>query len=249
MKERINNYLEHVKVFNSDNHYKGEYFILKQFYLFLTKHANTEVINKTVMFDYISYLKKLKNSNYTINKKINCVNRLLKFHDLEVIKIPKLRFQHHEIKVLESTEIIKILNVLAFHPRWNSEYYDILDKAILYFLIDTGCRVTESCKISKKNLNIKEGHCLITNTKNYNDKKVYFTDITAYYLEQLIDLNDSEYLFFHLKTKKPIDRYYVRHLIDYINKLSGINFHVHTLRHSFATEMLSKGCPITSVQK
>ena len=81
-----------------------------------------------------------------------------------------------------------------------------------------------------------------------NDAKNYLEDYLN--LRRNINIVDKEYLFLN-KNYTRLTRRGVEYLISDISKKALLRQKIspHTLRHSFATEMLNNGCDIRSVQE
>lgn len=243
----IRNYLEDVKLFKSKNTYIDEFFKLKAFVEFCNEIKDFE-ISKTLILEYINYLHDNNNSNYTINKKVKSINRMLTFNNLSAIDIKNLKYRKVEQSYLNENELNQIKKYIEYNPRFKNEYDNMLDKAILNFLIDTGCRASESCNLFVSEIDFSNNKAVVYQQKTYSEKKVYFTDKTCFYLSYLSHFN-NQYVFLNSRTNEVIDRFYITRLCKYISKGTGIEFHPHTFRHSCATSLIINGCPITSVQR
>ena len=253
MKNKVDEYINYCRIYLKENSVIDEKKNLKDFVIFCDKFEikDLKFVNLNIFLQFINYLKEFTfNSNYTINKKINCVNRLLKFNGLQEINVKKLKVEKTKQNVLTEKELRNIIETIAEYDFHEDDYYNIMDRLIINLLIDTGARVSEVCNIQYRFLDLKNDRVLIINTKNHNNRYLYFSKLTHdLFVELLKYENYEDYVFMNLRTNKNIDRFYVRRIIDKIIEYTGINFHVHTLRHSFATIMISKGCPLTSLKE
>ena len=82
----------------------------------------------------------------------------------------------------------------------------------------------------------------------------YASDVLDLYLKdgrgKLSCGKDSEYLFLN-KNGGVLSTRYVRKMIDDVVRKCGIDYHIspHTIRHTFATDMLNAGCDLMSVKE
>jgi len=253
MQNLVNTYINYCKIYLKTNSIIDEKKNLKDFVTFCDKFEikDLKLVNFDIFLKFMHYLKENTfNSNYTINKKLNCVNRLLKFNKIPSVEFKKLKVEKSRQDILTETELKNIIETIAEYDFHEEDYFNLLDRVVINLLIDTGARVSEVCNINYFNLDLKRNRVLITNTKNHQDRYLYFSELTHDLIEELLKYEVYEdYLFMNIRTDKPIDRFYVRRIIDKIIDYTGIKFHVHTLRHSFATLMISKGCPLTSLKE
>ncbi len=135
------------------------------------------------------------------------------------------------------------------------------DRAILELLFSSGLRVSELVSLDKDHINLKRREFMVRG-KGQKDRPIFISpkaaDWIAAYLEKRSDnLNP---LFIRTgNTGKTVDTsgdYYrltarsIQRLVARYARLSGITKHVspHTLRHSFATDLLMNGADLRSVQ-
>lgn len=132
------------------------------------------------------------------------------------------------------------------------------DKAILELLFSTGLRVSELAKLRQDMINLKKDEFTI---RGKGDKlRVVFTSDAARtavkaYLERRRD--DAPWLFLRgdragkrSTDVKPLSPRSIQRLVDHYARAAGITKHItpHTLRHSYATDLLINGADIRSVQ-
>lgn len=178
------------------------------------------------------------------------------------IELAKVSARHLEL--ITPAEMNRLLNA----PK-GKDLKDLRDKAILELLFSTGLRVSELCSLPR-DVNIDADE-LSVRGKGGKVRVVFISEsarrAVKQYLSARKDLADG--LFVRLepqktpkKEKKPNEKKYTgkdygnldRHSVEAIVKrcavMAGIGKKVtpHTLRHLFATDLLSNGADLRSVQ-
>lgn len=178
--------------------------------------------------------------------------------DIEALAPEKIELAHStrkEVTFLNQDE----LNRLFDQPK-TSDLAGLRDLAILELLYSTGLRVSELTKLNKEHLNLELGEFTVRG-KRQKDRPVFITDSARNILEQYLAkrTDNSPPLFIRVGGSKKADtsgdllRLTPRSIQRIIQKyalLAGITKHVspHTLRHSFATNLLMNGADLRSVQ-
>ena len=147
------------------------------------------------------------------------------------------------------------MSLLATVEKEENEFLKARNLLLLEILFDTGLRVSEAVNIEINNINKKEQSIKVLGKGN-KERIVYYGDYAKNYLEDYLNLRrninivDKEYLFLN-KNYTRLTRRGVEYLISDISKKAMLRQKIspHTLRHSFATEMLNNGCDIRSVQE
>jgi len=170
-------------------------------------------------------------------------------------RIELAKVSERSLDLITHEELEKLLN----SPK-GADLKDLRDKAILELLFSTGLRVAELCSLTSDiNLNSDE---LSIRGKGGKVRVVFISDIAKKsvknYLSARKDISDA--LFVQIeneigkKDKKKIQNPLTRRSIERIVKQhavkAGISKKVtpHTMRHLFATDLLSNGADIRSVQ-
>ena len=106
-----------------------------------------------------------------------------------------------------------------------------------------GLRVSEVCKLKKRDIDLKSGTIFISRSKNLKNRYVLIDDkLIPHLLELMKGKKDDDVL---IKTKPALLWFNIK----YQSKKYGIRVHPHTLRHSYATNLLNDGFPITDVKE
>ena len=131
------------------------------------------------------------------------------------------------------------------------------DQLLILFLLDTGVRVSELCRLQYKdiNLNNHSAHIRAYETgKKSRDRVVYLGTKTMSLLWRLVTENeDSDDYIFCSSTaprNKPLDRHAVDHLLKRLGAKAGIaDCGAHRFRHTFAIQYLRNGGDIYTLKR
>jgi len=164
---------------------------------------------------------------------------------IELAKIPE-----RQVNFLEAEEIEQLLD---FNPADNLRL--LRDKAILELLFSTGLRVSELANLKRADINLKKDEFSVRG-KGGKIRLVFTSgrarEAIKSYLARRVDPEPA--LFVSIpKNKTALTRLTPRSIERMIKKYAvraGITKKVtpHTLRHSFATDLLINGADIRSVQ-
>jgi site-specific recombinase XerD len=267
IKELLNDYLDYLEVEkNRSKKTRENYGRYLRRFLDWAKIASSSEITADLVRKYRLYLNRLDETGRAPLKKITqnyhviALRNFLKYlakRDIKVLpaeKIELARQPARQVEFLEADELERLLRA----PEGGS-FKSLRDRAILELLFSTGLRVSELCALNRDSLNLKKNEFSV---RGKGDKiRVVFLSETAKealkkYLEKRSDVEEA--LFIH-ETKHPeketelrLTPRSVQRLVKFYAVKSGISgkkVSPHTLRHSFATDLLMNGADLRSVQE
>lgn len=135
------------------------------------------------------------------------------------------------------------------------------NRAILELLFSSGLRVSELISLNRDHINLKRGEFMVRG-KGQKDRAVFVADEAGFWLEQYLEkrTDNAPPLFINLgknrgsgKTDGSHSRLTARSIQRIVQKaalMAGLTKKVtpHTLRHSFATNLLGNGADLRSIQ-
>jgi site-specific recombinase XerD len=170
-------------------------------------------------------------------------------------KIELSRTHRKQVTFLNQEELDRIFA----QPDLNT-LIGIRDRAILELLFSSGLRVSELTGLDKDHINLKRREFMVRG-KGQKDRPIFISPDAAKWIEHYLNRREDNVkpLFirysgskqvdlsgnFHRLTSRSIQRIVSRYAL-----LAGITKHVspHTLRHSFATDLLMNGGDLRAVQ-
>jgi site-specific recombinase XerD len=136
----------------------------------------------------------------------------------------------------------------------------IRDRAILELLFSSGLRVSELVALDRDHINLKRLEFMVRG-KGQKDRPIFISPEAAKWIDHYLQRREdnAKPLFVRFSGSKKIDQSgnfqrltarSVQRLVGRYALLAGITKHVspHTLRHSFATDLLMNGADLRSVQ-
>ena len=232
-------------------------------------------ITQELVHHYRLWLNRLSNvqggnlKKNTQNYHLIAVRSFLKYlvkvniKSLEPEKIELAKQQPRQVEFLEGTDLARMLDAPLQIEQ--SEIIKKRDKAILELFFSTGLRVSELCKLKIENVNLKKDRRpggtseFTVRGKGAKLRVVFLSEDAKHWLDEYLKLRHdiNPYLFIsHDKAVGGRDEQVslsprsVQRLVQKYAKVAGITKPItpHTLRHSYATDLLISGADIRSVQ-
>jgi len=238
---------------------------LNRFFAFANV-SNPGQIDDEIVRQYRLYLNRLKDpegnglKKVTQNYHIIALRNFLKYlakRDIKSLAAERVELgkqEQREVTFLEPDELDRLLNA----PEGNG--LDALrDRALLTTLFSTGMRVSELCSLDRDKIDIKRGEVTVRG-KGSKLRLVFLSDDAKEALDKYLDKRTDidEALFVRIPrgklasaetlrlTPRSIQRIVEKHATK--AGIVGKNVSPHSLRHSYATDLLRNGADIRSVQ-
>src|SRR5579862_3986292 len=151
------------------------------------------------------------------------------------------------------------LDRLASQPN-QANLNGLRDRAIIELLFSSGLRVSELVGLDRDHINLGRKEFMVRG-KGQKDRPIFISQQAADWIKKYLDRrqDNSEPLFIRYSGAKQADNSgnfqrltarSVQRMVARYARLAGITKHVspHTLRHSFATDLLMNGADLRSVQ-
>ena len=180
--------------------------------------------------------------------------RGIKSLDPSLIDLP--RAAKKQVTFLHFDEIERLLAEIPLDTESG-----LRDRAIIELLFSGGLRVSELCGLNRDSINLERREFMVRG-KGKKDRPIFIDKSTAECIEDYLNMRTDTLpaLFlnnsanqqipstsgdFRRLTPRSIER-----IVQKYTRLAGITKHVtpHTMRHSFATDLLMNGADIRSVQ-
>jgi len=204
------------------------------------------------------YLKKTSQSYYLI-----ALRALLDyFSDRDIISLPSSKIKLPKINKERAPKFLNLEQIekLLLQPDINSKI-GLRDRAILETLFSTGMRVAELVALNRDQfINLKNDINDLEITiigKGERPRTVYFSQRAVLWLKKYLSTrtDDDKALFVHYSGKKTESKRLsirsIERIVKKYTKMAGLPIITspHTLRHSYATDLLTQGVDLRLVQE
>ncbi len=174
---------------------------------------------------------------------------------LQPDKIELARTKRPQVTFLTPEELTRLTEQTD-----TSKLTGLRDRAILELLFSSGLRVSELVGLDRDHINLRRKEFMVRG-KGQKDRPVFISDEAAAWIEKYLAkrADNTKPLFIRYSGTKQVDNTgnfsrltarSVQRMVARYALLAGITKHVspHTLRHSFATDLLMNGADLRSVQ-
>lgn len=254
----IDDFIKYLKVVKKDSNYtlinyRNDLLELYDFYNDLIN------IDEIVVREYLEFLYSKGLNRNSISRKLSAIRSFYNYLiscDIISVNYFKDISNPKKAKTLPKYVLDKDLEIM-FNFFDKSKTLDQRNLLILEMLYATGVRVGELVLIKIQDID-KYNNSIRILGKGSKERIVFYgsfcEDILDIYLNdgrlKLLKGKESEYLFIN-KNGSVLSTRYVRKMIDNVVRKCEINYNIspHTLRHTFATDMLNAGADLVSVKE
>ena len=236
---------------------------LEQFYGFVQRYFETEevpidAITVLNIRDFLRYLNEKPDCNRSLARKSASLNGLFKFCKLKGMiesnpmdKIKRPKYERPLPKCFTEEEVRSLLSI----PDTSSRF-GVRNKAILELIYSCGLRLMELAGIRMSDIDMKNGLLRVKGKGN----KERIIPVGSYaiaaindYLpvRELLRVDKSPDRLFLTKSGKAFDTDQLDTILKryFLLIARSKGYSPHTLRHSFATHMLSRGADLRAIQE
>jgi site-specific recombinase XerD len=241
------------------------------------RNLTPQNINLPLIRQYRIYLNRVISADGELLKKstqnyhLIAIRSFLKFlakqdiNSLAPEKIELGKMPERQVSFLDGNELARLLDAPLRDTGGKPKLGDLRDKAILEVLFSAGLRVSELCKLRHEDINLKKKSAgpveFSVRGKGKKVRLVFLSERAAEWLREYLArrVDTSPWMFVRMdkaarasmaRDEEPMTTRSVERLVEKYRALAGIAKRItpHTLRHTFATDMLSNDADIRSVQ-
>lgn len=200
---------------------------------------------------YITYLSEVRNlSETSLQTHISILRAFFGWlHTEEKIKKnPMLKIRSLKIDKKNARQALSVEEL----ERLRDACKGYREKALVEFLVSSGCRLSEVAQLSMEDLNFNDRTVTVTG-KGDKERIVYFSVRARLMLQEYAKTRKGGTgLFVSTKTPYlPLKQRAIQRIIHAISERAGLEarVHPHLLRHTFATHALNSGMDVTVIQR
>ena len=161
-----------------------------------------------------------------------------------------------QVTFLQYDEVVNLIDNIPLDSEQG-----LRDRAIIELLFSSGLRVSELVNLNRDHINLKRREFMVRG-KGQKDRPVFVSQHAAEHVENYLQARQDSlpalFLSYSRRSTKPtmsgdyrrLSARSIQRMISHYARLAGITKHVspHTMRHSFATDLLMNGADLRSVQ-
>lgn len=182
-----------------------------------------------------------------------CSKRDIKTLTPEKIELPKVR--RKQVSFLSTDEVTRLINAIK-----TDNAIGLRDRAIVELLFSSGLRVSELVNLNRDHINLARGEFSVRG-KGQKDRPVFVSPEASEWLAEYLKTRRDEAIPLFIRYSGNLEddtrgeflrltARSVQRIVSKYARVAGITKHVspHTMRHSFATDLLMNGADLRSVQ-
>ena len=170
--------------------------------------------------------------NWLQKEKLIDTNPCANLAPIKCMKVQRLPFSHTDIEKLKEA------------------CTSVRDKAIICFLLSTGCRISEVTQLNRVDIDFEKHQCKVLGKGN-KERMVYIDEVTAWTLNRYFDnRQDTLPALFIGRGSPRMTPQGIRKMLNMLGDKAHVDYvHPHRFRRTLATNLIHRGMPIQEVAK
>ncbi|QJU08924.1 hypothetical protein FBF27_00565 [Candidatus Saccharibacteria bacterium oral taxon 488] len=268
--EALADFLEHLEVEGGRSPRTIEnYKLYLERFIDFAGDINVAKITSETIRKYRLWLNRYKNSNtgeelllITQNYHLIALRGLLTYlsqrdiSSLAADKITLPKTVRKQVTFLHYDEVVRLIEQI---PLDNEP--GLRDRAIIELLFSSGLRVSELVSLNRDHINLARREFMVRG-KGQKDRPIFVSMSAAEHVKNYLDARSDSlpalFISYSRRLAKPsvsgdyrrLSARSIQRMVSHYARLAGITKHVspHTMRHSFATDLLMNGADLRAVQ-
>lgn len=266
--ELISDYIEHLEVEGGRSMKTAEnYRLYLERFVEFTEDIQVARITPEIVRKYRLWLNRYRNANdeelATITQGYHLIAlrgflHYLSMRDVQTLSPNKIilpKIARKQVTFLYREEIDRLLAEVD-----TTTEQGLRDRGIIELLFSSGLRVSELVRLDRDHINTKRREFMVRG-KGQKDRPVFISQTAATHIEQYLEMRQDSLppLFLNYSRNataetsgdyRRLTARSIQRMLSKYAKLAGITKHVspHTMRHSYATDLLMNGADLRSVQ-
>ncbi len=161
---------------------------------------------------------------------------------------------YEDERALSDEEVSKIITSISLYTM-DKPFLYARDISIVYTLLLTGIRKGELLGLRVHDVDLSSRILFIngSTSKSKKSRKIPIHPTLAMYLYSYLELrresdSTSEYLWLSAQGQSPLTKHGIKHWVDRYKSLSGVPFHLHRFRHTFACRLARNNADVVSIK-
>jgi integrase/recombinase XerD len=218
-------------------------------------------VKRQYLLDYVDDRLAAGYSPKTINGDLRTFHGFMLFLQEQDWQVPRALLRVSTLKepaalprFLTDEQIVKLRDSVEQHVRQASTAAyrrdALLDRAAFYVMWQGGLRVGEVEELRLEDLDLPARKLMVRQGKGRRDRAIFLADSAVSALRDYLSVRGpgpSDHVL--LYRAEPVEKDLIRSRIKYAGERVGVKVSPHMLRHTFGTQLVNAGCPVTSIQK
>ena len=163
--------------------------------------------------------------------------------------------RYEDKKFLYRRQIEMIVTSITTNP-WKSLLFKKRNLALVYIAFSCGLRKSELINLKVIDIDIEKKWLRVRGetSKSKIDRFIpinsdAFLQLKDYMDERYKNKYETPYLFVSNAKDALLTSHGLKHLVEKLKEISGVKFHMHQFRHTFAVNHVAKGTPLAKLQQ
>jgi site-specific recombinase XerD len=272
LKDAIYDFLTHAEIgkYQSKKTVENYRHYLKRFEKFAKADTDVKTLSTETVRDYRLFLHRtnIRGRDTTLDIKtqqyhliaLRALLKHLQKNDIQTISPEKIelpKVPERQVEVLQREELDAMFNSMDVTKR-----NGLRDIALLHLLYSTGLRVSEISHLNRKDVNLERCEFRVVG-KGRKARIVFLSEIAADHIKRYLDDRQDNFLPLFISNsnrsgtpsllgeERRLQPQAIERVVRMAARQAGLVKKItpHTLRHTFATELLKNGADIRSVQE